>query len=67
MVSLSPDVLNKRASICTPLVEVHVRSGKSAEKQLDPKSKKVKTGGGSFGYGMLIALLGLVGLRRFKK
>jgi len=38
-------VLNKRASICTPLVEVHVRNGKSAEKQLHPKSKKVKTGG----------------------
>lgn len=33
----------------------------------DFESKKVKTGGGSFGYGMLIALLGLVGLRRFKK
>ncbi|MBJ9986365.1 rhombotarget A [Acinetobacter sp. S40] len=33
----------------------------------DFESKKVKTSGGSFGYGMLIALLGLVGLRRFKK
>ena len=33
----------------------------------DFKDKKVKVSGGSIGYGMLMALLGLIGLRRYKR